>query len=167
MLAEQLLSIFDAMDADTRRIYEIGALAHAGGPKLVDIFLTQVEKTEDTPVKPTLRNYPNTKSESHQSTHNRLQRDSRSHPNYRLNLAISAMMQDASTLHERLFFSTLYLGGCLDVKGHIKLVGLEEEPIREPHYTNADKAVCAEVTDFNKFLTSIREKTDGKSTDQG
>jgi len=157
ILTECLLEVFDATDAHTRRIYEIGTLSHAGGPKLVEIFLSQIEKEPDSPVKPTLRNYPNIKAGSHQSTHNSLQRDTRSHPNLRLPLAISAMMQDSETLHERLFFTTLYLGTCLDARGHVKVVGLDDQPVTEPLNSNSDKAVRAELYEgFDKFLTSIK-----------
>ena len=167
ILAENLLMVIDSMDEETRRRYQIGTLSHAGGPTLVDIFLFKIGKNENRPVKPTLRNYLNTRSESHQSTQNKIQRDTRSHPNARLTLAISAMMQDSTSLHERIFYETLYDGSCMDARGHIKLVGMEEEPIQEPHYTNADKAINEHLGTLNKFLVSIKGGSSNESTNQG
>jgi hypothetical protein len=165
ILAEFIVMVFDSKDASTRRRHEIGALAHIGGPRLVEVFLSQIEKEPDRSVKPLLRNFSLIQKHSHQRVHNRLQRDTRSHPNARLTLAISVMVQDANTLHERIFFDTVYLGTCMDIRGHIRLVGPEEEGIREPHYTNSDKAVGAEITDFNKFFTSVKGGSDVKSTE--
>jgi hypothetical protein len=165
LLTEYILMVIDSLDEMTRRDCEIGALAHAGGPKLVEIFLTQIEAQSNAPVKPMLRNYPNTKRDSHQSTQNRLQRDTRSHPNGRLALELAAMSNDSTTLHERLFYVTLFRGGCVDARDHVKLAGLDEEPISEPHHTNADKSVLDKVT---QFITSIKGgSSNGTSTDKG
>lgn len=153
LLAEYILMVIDAKDETTRRDYEIGALAHGGGPKLVDIYLSQIEAQPNEPVKPMLRNYLNTRKEAHQHTHNRLQRDTRSHPNGRFLMALTAMGNDSSTLHERIFYLTLFRGSCVDAREHIKLTGLDEEVISEPHNTNADRSVLDKVT---QFITSIK-----------
>ena len=163
-LAEYILMAIDSRDETTRRDFEIGALSHAGGPKLVEIFLTQIEKEPDRPVRPMLRNYLNTRADSHQSTQNRLQRDTRSHPNGRFAMGLTAMSNDATTTHERIFYLTLFRGGCVDAREHIKLAGLDEEPISEPHHTNADKAVLDKVT---QFITSIKGGSSIASTNEG
>ena len=167
ILAEHILMVIDSMDEETPRRYQIGTLSHAGGPKLVDLFFSLISREPDRPVKPTLRNYLNTRSESHQATQNRLQRDTRSHPNARLTLEVASLWQDSTTLHERIFYDTLYLATCMDARGHIRLVGLEEEPIKEPHYTNADKAIGEELGGFNKFFMSIKGGSPDETSNQG
>lgn len=167
ILAEYLLMVLDSKDDDTRRRYEIGTLAHAGGPKLVEVFLSQVERDTDRTTQPMLRNYLNVKPESHQSTQNLLQRDTRSLPNARLNLAIASMVQDANTLHERLFYDTLYLAGCLDVRGQIKLVGLDETALAGTNSTPGDRAIHEELGGFNKFLNTIKRGLSDETSNEG
>jgi hypothetical protein len=150
MLAERLMKCLDAVEGDALQLYEMQTLQHVGGPKLVELFLTQLDRLSNVPARRLLRD--DNDDGGHITTQNRLLRDRRSHPNRRLILQIEAMNEDAETQRERLFYSTIILAGCIDSAQHFRLRGIDDVPFEETHTTNADKAVMDQA---KKHLEAI------------
>lgn len=163
ILAEHLMKYIDAMESDGRHLYELLALQHTGGPKLVELFLSHPDHTSDTQARRLLRD--DNDDGGHITTQNRLLRDRRSHPNRRLILQIEAMNEDAETQRERLFYSTIILAGCIDSAQHFRLRGIDDVPFEETHTTNADKAVMEQAKrHLEAIMKPTREGKHGGST---